>query len=102
MEAPTIKSGYLTKQGHRVKNWKRRWVSLAENGVLSYSEDKGDSREKGTLAIGAAAVTPVPEERFRRADIDGPVVPEDCKALRRRHDSRQRHRCDPQQEQRQQ
>jgi hypothetical protein len=29
------KSGYLTKQGHRVKNWKRRWWVL-KNGSLSY------------------------------------------------------------------
>jgi hypothetical protein len=30
-----LQSGYLIKQGHRVKNWKRRWFVLKGN-TLSY------------------------------------------------------------------
>lgn len=40
--------GYLTKQGHRVKNWKRRWFSL-EGGVLRYYDSKGDAKVKGEV-----------------------------------------------------
>ena len=46
--------GYLTKQGHRVKNWKRRWVSLTEGGSLSYSEEKGDAKGKGAVRLAHA------------------------------------------------
>ena len=46
--------GYLTKQGHRVKNWKRRWVALTEGGSLSYSEEKGDAKGKGAVRLAHA------------------------------------------------
>jgi len=39
-ETPTIQ-GYLRKQGHRVKNWKRRWFSLGADALLTYYEEKG-------------------------------------------------------------
>jgi len=34
-EAETVKMGWLSKQGHVVKNWKKRWFVL-EKGVLRY------------------------------------------------------------------
>ncbi|KAH7828227.1 putative SH3 domain [Monocercomonoides exilis] len=40
------KEGWLTKQGHLVKNWKRRWFVLRD-GVLYYYGSKSDTKEKG-------------------------------------------------------
>lgn len=37
-DAELQRRGYLTKQGHRIKNWKRRYFCL-EQGLLSYADD---------------------------------------------------------------
>ncbi|KAK2949960.1 hypothetical protein BLNAU_15103 [Blattamonas nauphoetae] len=42
--------GWLTKQGHVRKNWKRRWFSLREN-TLFYSEKPTSAKELGTIAL---------------------------------------------------
>ncbi|KAK2948397.1 hypothetical protein BLNAU_16652 [Blattamonas nauphoetae] len=42
--------GWLTKQGHVMKNWKRRWFSLRD-GVLYYSEKPTSAKEKGTIPL---------------------------------------------------
>ena len=42
-----LKKGYLTKKGHRVKSWKRRWFVLLKT-VLKYYE----CREKPVLKVG--------------------------------------------------
>ena len=34
------KQGFLTKQGKKRKNWKRRWFVLLKSGVLQYFRDK--------------------------------------------------------------
>jgi hypothetical protein len=47
------RAGYLTKQGHRVKNWKRRYFTV-DNGQLTYFEAKGDAKFKGQVSISAA------------------------------------------------
>ncbi|ELR19471.1 inositol polyphosphate phosphatase, putative [Acanthamoeba castellanii str. Neff] len=35
-EAATVKQGYLSKEGHNRKSWKRRWFVLYSSGTLSY------------------------------------------------------------------
>ena len=35
-----LKEGYLVKQGHVVKNWKRRWFVLTA-GSIDYFETQG-------------------------------------------------------------
>ena len=35
-----LKEGYLTKQGHVRKNWKRRWFVLYADGELAYYADE--------------------------------------------------------------
>jgi hypothetical protein len=47
-EITLSKSGYLTKQGHRVKNWKRRYFTV-ENGLLTYFETAGDTKNLGQV-----------------------------------------------------
>eukprot|EP01087_Luapelamoeba_hula_P015470 TRINITY_DN4629_c0_g1_i3.p1 TRINITY_DN4629_c0_g1~~TRINITY_DN4629_c0_g1_i3.p1 ORF type:complete len:926 (+),score=73.57 TRINITY_DN4629_c0_g1_i3:351-3128(+) len=44
------KSGYLTKQGHRVKNWKRRWWVL-KDGSLSYFKNPRALKPLGTIPV---------------------------------------------------
>ena len=34
-----LKKSYLTKKGHRVRNWKRRWFVLRKT-ILQYFESK--------------------------------------------------------------
>ena len=41
------KAGFLLKQGHRVKNWKRRWFVL-RGTVLAYYRKPGDDDPAGT------------------------------------------------------
>lgn len=52
MPAPKIiKTGWGIKQGSKVKNWKRRWFVLLDNGQLRYFEDKNSFQEKGHYSI---------------------------------------------------
>ena len=39
-----VKQGYLTKQGHVVKNWKRRWFVLRDGCLYYYKEDRTSQR----------------------------------------------------------
>ena len=40
-----LKKGYLTKRGHKRKNWKRRWFIL-EKTVVKYFENKENKVQK--------------------------------------------------------
>lgn len=44
------KSGYLIKQGHRVKNWKRRWFVLKGN-TLSYFKSPRSIKPNGVINV---------------------------------------------------
>ncbi|KAL6072071.1 Phosphatidylinositol-3,4,5-trisphosphate 3-phosphatase [Balamuthia mandrillaris] len=44
------KSGYLIKQGHRVKNWKRRWFVL-NNNTLSYFKSPRAVKPNGVITV---------------------------------------------------
>ena len=41
MQQPSkyIASGFIVKEGSRVKNWKRRWFTFSFDGTLSYYTD---------------------------------------------------------------
>jgi len=45
---PLSKSGWISKQGHAVKNWKKRHFELSQ-GVLVYFDDDKARNEKGRL-----------------------------------------------------
>ena len=45
------REGWLTKQGGRIKTWKRRWVVLDESGVLYYFEDPKAAEPKGFVPL---------------------------------------------------
>jgi len=47
---PTVRKGWMMKEGHIVKNWKKRHFVL-EEGVLIYYEDESCSNEKGRLRV---------------------------------------------------
>ena len=56
--------GYLIKQGHRVKNWKRRFFVL-KNGLLSYYESQTTQNKiKGSISVSNASIVIFPVERF--------------------------------------
>ncbi len=44
------REGFLTKQGHKRKNWKKRWFVLKDN-ELSYYEQRGDEDAKGRIPL---------------------------------------------------
>lgn len=44
------KGGYLTKRGHKIKNWKRRWFVLHHN-VLEYYKSPKNSTPCGVIRI---------------------------------------------------
>jgi calcium/calmodulin-dependent protein kinase I len=44
-------SGWMTKQGGLIKNWKKRWFVLRKNGDLDYYLDKSMKKKKGTLNV---------------------------------------------------
>lgn len=44
------KSGWLTKRGHKVRNWKQRWFVLKE-GTLSYFKSPKDTVPCGTILL---------------------------------------------------
>lgn len=46
-----VHTGFGTKQGSTVKNWKKRWFVLLSNGKLRYFVDKGQSTEQGHVNI---------------------------------------------------
>jgi len=44
------KEGELKKQGHLVKNWKKRWFRI-QNDMLFYFKDRGDERPVGAVPL---------------------------------------------------
>jgi hypothetical protein len=45
-----VTGGWLVKQGHKVKNWKRRWFVL-RGGILSYHKSPRDVKPQGEIPI---------------------------------------------------
>lgn len=50
------REGFLTKQGHKRKNWKKRWFVLRDN-ELCYFEQRGAEEPKGRIALDDPSVT---------------------------------------------
>ena len=46
-----VKEGFLTKQGHVVKNWKMRWFVLKEDGSLEYFASPKEKTPLGRIKI---------------------------------------------------
>lgn len=53
-----LAQGWLTKLGHVVKNWKRRWFTLSKSHI-AYAEDHNMKSIKGTIDLedGASVTT---------------------------------------------
>ena len=55
MSAPSdvsiVNTGWGTKQGGNIKNWKKRWFVLLSNGCLRYFVDKLACDEQGHIDI---------------------------------------------------
>eukprot|EP01097_Dermamoeba_algensis_P006781 TRINITY_DN4227_c0_g1_i1.p1 TRINITY_DN4227_c0_g1~~TRINITY_DN4227_c0_g1_i1.p1 ORF type:complete len:473 (+),score=110.32 TRINITY_DN4227_c0_g1_i1:121-1539(+) len=51
-EVKVLKSGYLTKLGGKMKNWKKRWIVLEEKR-LSYYKRMGDKERTGVINLEA-------------------------------------------------
>jgi hypothetical protein len=47
------RTGWLYKQGEKVKNWKKRWFVLKDN-KLTYYSSKTDKQPKGSIALSLA------------------------------------------------
>ena len=50
LEHRAVKAGFLTKQGHKVKNWKRRWFVLRGH-MLQYFRKPSDAAPAGVIDI---------------------------------------------------
>jgi hypothetical protein len=62
------KSGFLTKQGKLVKNWKKRWFVLKDNVLYYYkTKDYGVGPPAGTIFLQQGTVPPA----ARRTPIKG-------------------------------
>ncbi len=46
-----LKSGFLLKQGSKVKSWKRRWFVFASNGELAYFADRKAPKPLDKLVV---------------------------------------------------
>ena len=72
---PARKAGWLWKEGHKVKSWKRRWCIL-DNGVLFYFEaaEASNAKPKGTIPLRGALLRDPKTPRGRRPSLSGPVL----------------------------
>lgn len=56
-----VMSGYLTKRGAVIKNWKKRWFVIYSNGACDYFVKEGDAKVKGTIPLEGYAVITEPK-----------------------------------------
>ena len=72
------REGWLTKQGGRIKTWKRRWVVLAAGGVLYYFDEPKAASPKGVLPLEDVVVRSSAERPFAfslsHAEADGGLI----------------------------
>ncbi|KAG9395970.1 PH domain [Carpediemonas membranifera] len=52
------KKGWMTKQGHVVKNWKQRWFVLKNSMLMYYKSDADTTHPAGVIDLADAAVQP--------------------------------------------
>eukprot|EP00004_Rigifila_ramosa_P019562 TRINITY_DN4997_c0_g1_i3.p1 TRINITY_DN4997_c0_g1~~TRINITY_DN4997_c0_g1_i3.p1 ORF type:complete len:352 (+),score=73.33 TRINITY_DN4997_c0_g1_i3:534-1589(+) len=65
-------SGYLTKQGHVIKNWKRRWCVIA-HGTLYYYKDKQESEPLGIINLSGVTIHPADSIKKGSFELRTPV-----------------------------
>lgn len=53
------KKGYLTKQGGRVKTWKRRWFALTNNCLYYFKSEQDEKNPCGWIPLENLQITPV-------------------------------------------
>jgi hypothetical protein len=76
LAVPPAKAGWLHKEGHVTKGWKRRWC-VVENGLLQYFESFDSPREKylGMVPLQGASIREPKSTRVRRSSMGVPVGP---------------------------
>ena len=68
---PALSRVLLSVQGHRVKNWKKRWFILTKNGLLIYFVEKQPMEvAKGHVDIGGYSVEAVDDPKVGWAESD--------------------------------
>lgn len=73
------KSGWLTKKGHQVKNWKRRWFVLKDS-ALSYYKSPKDATPAGVIPISDIWRVSLDPELSRREEMPHCFELVTCKA----------------------
>jgi len=51
-----VRSGWLTKEGYKRKNWKRRWFVLSQDGKLSYYKEAAEAKPLKILNVAGIKV----------------------------------------------
>jgi hypothetical protein len=54
--------GWLTKKGHKRRNWKRRWFVLTGDGEVAYYAKRGAAEPKGTISLAQPGVSVITME----------------------------------------
>eukprot|EP00981_Chlorochromonas_danica_P006171 scaffold1302_cov165-Ochromonas_danica.AAC.5 len=71
LKIPDVKQGWLKKQGHVVKNWKRRFFILSQ-GLLNYYENNGQDTNglpeipKGSIKLSSCTVSIVVNDEYNK------------------------------------
>ena len=75
IQMPQHKAGWLYKEGHVSKGWKRRWC-VVENGLLQYFESFDSPYDKalGLVPLQGATLGEPKTARSRRSSIGGSTV----------------------------
>ena len=75
LRAPDHKAGWLYKEGHRTKGWKRRWCVI-ENGLFQYFESFDSPYEKalGLVPLHGARLGEPKTARSRRLSLGGATI----------------------------
>lgn len=59
---PLFMQGYMTKEGHVRKNWKRRWFVLQDQ-TLKYFANMGDEQPAGEIQMSGAKIEDAPQKK---------------------------------------
>lgn len=75
LRVPKAKAGWLFKEGHVSKAWKRRWC-VVENGLFQYFEsfDSPHDKSLGLVPLQGATIRDPKTARKRRSSLGGPIV----------------------------
>eukprot|EP01113_Clastostelium_recurvatum_P044828 TRINITY_DN760_c0_g3_i2.p1 TRINITY_DN760_c0_g3~~TRINITY_DN760_c0_g3_i2.p1 ORF type:complete len:1617 (+),score=536.15 TRINITY_DN760_c0_g3_i2:260-5110(+) len=68
------KAGFLNKEGHVFKNWKRRWFVL-KDGLLYYFKHQDDVEPHGMIPITGGTVSMTPPSDTKRPPLTFEILP---------------------------